>query len=97
MRAEQASLATPVRALSAALASRQVVHPFPHFSTEPTLYSCMIGVPTGAGTWELDLASASLLTRANQRSNAFSGPRVRTPQTTLPDRTTPERLSAPYA
>ena len=37
MRAEQASLATPVRALSAALASRQVFHPFPHFSTEPTL------------------------------------------------------------
>ena len=37
MRAEQASLATPVRALSAALASRQVVQPFPHFSTGPTL------------------------------------------------------------
>ena len=37
-RAEQPSLATPVRALSAALASRQVFHPFHHISTEPTLY-----------------------------------------------------------
>ena len=36
-RAEQASLATPVRALSAALASRQVVHPSPYVSITPAL------------------------------------------------------------
>ena len=38
MRAEQASLATPVRALSAALASRQVFHPSPYTLTAPPLY-----------------------------------------------------------
>ena len=37
MRAEQASLATPVRALSAALASRQVSHKLPYVSTTPAL------------------------------------------------------------
>ena len=37
-RAEQASLATPVRALSGALASRQVGHPLPGISSAPALY-----------------------------------------------------------
>ena len=37
-RAEQASPATPVRALSASLASRQVVQPIPPISTAPALY-----------------------------------------------------------
>ena len=39
MRAEQASPATPVRALSAALASRQVVHPYSNLCHTVTAYS----------------------------------------------------------
>ena len=41
-RAEQPSLATPVRALSDALASRHLGHPSLYVSTTPALYSCTV-------------------------------------------------------